>query len=219
MFTDRTDAATHLVSLLREHDVEPEVVVALPRGGVPLGRRVADAFSVPLAVVSVKKIGAPFNPEFALGAVTAGGADYVDERTVDRLGIDEARFAVARVRALREARERAASLGLDPARTARLVRGKRVVVVDDGLATGATVRASLAQLTAFGAGSVVVAVPVAAPDSVADLQDEGWEVLAVETPPHFRAVGQFYGSFDQVRDDEVRALLAAAPDERRGPAG
>lgn len=209
MFQNRLEAADRLVDLLADHDLDPEVVVAVPRGGVPIGRRVADAFGVPLVVVSVKKIGAPRDEEFAIGAVVADGTGFVDERTVLALGLDEETVARQRERALTAARERAAQLGLDPEETADRLRGKRVVVVDDGLATGATVRATCRYVRDVGAESYVVAVPVASPTSVADLADEGCKVLAVETPPHFGAVGQFYVSFDQVDDDEVAALLAS----------
>lgn len=216
MFENRTDAADRLVELLDEHHVDPEVVVAIPRGGVPIGRRVADAFGVPLVVVSVKKVSAPSNEEFAIGAVTDAGVEYVNEQAVDRLGIDEETVERQRKRAVDAARERAAQLGLDAEKTAAQVRGKRVVVVDDGLATGATARACCRHVRDLGAASHVVAVPVASPDSVADLQDEGCEVLAVETPRYFAAVGQFYESFTQVDDAEVAELLSGDGPHRRG---
>lgn len=208
MFQNRLEAADRLVDLLAAHDLDPEVVVAIPRGGVPIGRFVADAFDVPLVVVSVTKIGVPDNEEFAIGAVAADGTEYLDEQTVQALGLDEETVTRQHDRALAAARERADQLGFDPDETADHLRGKRVVVVDDGLATGATIRACCRYVRDCGAESYVVAVPVASPNSVADLGDEGYEVLAVETPPHFGAVGQFYVSFDQVDDDEVAALLA-----------
>lgn len=207
MFRDRLDAASQLVALLHEHDVPPEVVVAIPRGGVPIGRHVAEVFDVPLVVLSVKKVGSPFNPEFALGAVTDGGVVYVNEEAVDILGVDANTLDRACEEAVAEARERAARLELSIDDAEAAVRDKQVVIVDDGLATGATVRACCRQVDAFGAAGRLVAVPVAAPDSVTDLQDEGCTVIAVETPPHFAAVGQFYETFDQVEDDEVRAML------------
>lgn len=173
MFEGRLDAADRPVALLAEHDFDSEVIVAISRGGVPIGHRVAGAFGVPLVVLSVKKIGAPSNPECAVGAVTDGDVVYLDERAVRALGFD------------------------------------------DGLATGATVRACCRQVRALGATAQVVAVPVASPRSVAELWDEGWTMLAVETPPNFSAVSQFYVSFPQVGDDEVRALLSEADTRQR----
>jgi putative phosphoribosyl transferase len=210
MFRDRVDAAEQLVVLLHEHDVIPDVVVAIPRGGVPIGNRIAEAFGVPLVVLSVKKVGAPFNPEFALGAVTDGGVVFVDAETVEMLGIDSETVDLACEEALTAAKERSESLNLSLDAAAERIRGKSVVVVDDGLATGSTVRACCRQVHDLGATSHVVAVPVAAPDSVTDLQEEGCAVLAVETPPHFAAVGQFYESFPQVDDETVREILEEA---------
>lgn len=218
MFTDRIDAAEQLVALVREHDGVPDVVVAIPRGGVPIGARVAEAYDVPLVVLSVTKVGAPFNAEFAIGAVTDGGVVFVDTETVDALGLDSETVDLACEEALHEAKARAEHLGLSLDDAAEYIRGKSVLVVDDGLATGATVRACCRQVHDLGAASHVVAVPVAAPDAVIDLQAEGCPVVAVETPPHFRAVGQFYESFPQVDDEEVERLLAAAEERLGAPA-
>lgn len=216
MFRDRRDAAAQLVHLIHEHDIVPEVVVAIPRGGVPIGRQLADTFRVPLVVLSVKKVGAPYNPEFALGAVTDSGIVYVNDDAVDALGVDQVTLDQACETAVAAARARAELLGLSSADAAETLRGKLAVIVDDGLATGATVRACCKQVHAFGAADHVVVVPVASPDAVVELQDEGCSVIAVETPPHFMAVGQFYETFSQVDDDEVKALLSKRDLPKRG---
>lgn len=218
MFRDRSHAAELLVKLLEDHGVTPDVIAAIPRGGVPIGRAVADAFGVPLAVVVVKKIGAPDNPELALGAVTNDGTAYLNELVLDAFGLGPLDVEEATERSLAAARKRAEAYGIDADAMAALVTGKRVVVVDDGLATGATVRACCKQVMALGAASHVVAVPVADPDAVVEMQDEGCAVIAVETPPHFSAVGQFYESFAEVSDEEVAAMLDSAVGVRRGPA-
>jgi len=210
MFTDRTDAGRQLADLLEGHDVDADVVLAIPRGGLPLGRAVADALSVPLDIVVARKMGAPHNPELAIGAVAADGSAWINDDLVADLGVDEAYVEEKRREEATNAREKAERYRGD--RPEPDLAGKTVVVVDDGVATGATAIACLRQVAAAGADRVVLAVPVGAPDTVERLGSEADEVLCVETPPHFQAVGQFYEDFGQVTDEEAMAYLERGND-------
>jgi predicted phosphoribosyltransferase len=205
MFTDRTDAGRQLADLVEGHDVDADVVLAIPRGGLPLGRAVADALSVPLDVVVARKMGAPHNPELAIGAVAADGSAWINDDLVAELGVDEAYVEEKRREEATNAAEKAERYRGD--RSEPDLAGKTVVVVDDGVATGATAIACLRQVAAAGAERVVLAVPVGSPDTVERLGREADEVLCVETPPHFQAVGQFYDDFGQVTDEEAMAYL------------
>ncbi len=207
VFEDRTDAGRRLAAVLDDHDVEADIVLAVPRGGLPVGRVVADALGVALDIVSARKLGAPGNPELAIGAVAADGTVWLNESLVAELGVTDA-YVEERTRSEREVaagkveRYRGDRPPLD-------LRGKRVVVVDDGVATGATTTACITQVRKAGAARVVLAVPVASPGAAERLAAEADEVVCVETPPHFGSVGQFYESFPQVSDDEARASLDA----------
>ena len=204
-FRDRTDAGERLGDELRERGIDADVVLAIPRGGLPVGRAVADALDAPLDVVVASKIGAPDNPELAIGAVAGDGSVWLDEDLVRRLGVDESYVARERDRKMTAAREKARRYrdgGDQPVLT-----GKRVVVVDDGLATGATARAALGVVGAAGAERVVLAVPVGPPETVAALEPAADAVIALLTPSVFGAVGQFYQRFDQVSDAEAMGYL------------
>ena len=205
MFDDRADAGRQLADLIEGHDVEADLVLAIPRGGLPVGRAVADALAVPLDIVAARKLGAPGNPEFAIGAVASDGMVFLNDEYIDQLGVDESYVddAIERERA-------AAQEKVDRYRSERPpldLHDKTVVVVDDGVATGATTIACLRQIRAAGAARVVLAVPVGPPDTIERLGAEADEVLCVETPPSFMAVGQFYASFTQVSDDEAMRYL------------
>jgi predicted phosphoribosyltransferase len=204
-FTDRTEAGERLGEALRERGIDADVVLAIPRGGLPLGRAVADALDAPLDVVVAKKIGAPGNPEYAVGAVASNGSVWRNEDAFDHRGIDEEYFQRRREEVAETARrtvERYRDGGPDPD-----VAGKTVVVVDDGVATGSTVRACLQQLRDGDAGRVVLAVPVGPPDTVRALEDLADEVVCLVTPSRFMGVGGFYERFDQVSDEEAMAYL------------
>lgn len=206
MFADRTDAGAQLADLLDDHDVAADLVLAIPRGGLPLGRAVADRLGAPLDVVVASKMGAPGNPEYAIGAVASDGTAWLNDEAIANLDVSEAyveREREAEAEAARRKRERYRGDRPEPE-----LAGKTVVVVDDGVATGATARACLRQVAAAGAERVVLAVPVGPPDTVEALSEEADLVVAVETPPHFGAVGQFYRSFEQVSDEEAMAYLA-----------
>ena len=204
-FRDRTDAGEQLADALVAQDVEADIVLAIPRGGLPLGRAVADALEAPLDVVVAKKIGAPGNPEYAIGAVATDGSVWRNEDAIARTGADEDYFEREREREAQAAREKAERYRGD--RPEPDLTGKSVVVVDDGVATGSTARACLAQVEAAEPARTVLAVPVGPPDSIAELKSMADAVVCLETPRSFRGVGQFYGRFDQVTDEEAMAYL------------
>lgn len=204
-FADRADAGERLADALLERDVPADVVLAIPRGGLPLGRAVADALDAPLDVVVASKIGAPDNPEFAIGAVGSDGTTWLDEDTIDRAGVDEAYVEREREREARAAREKTRRYRDEEG--APDLRGQVVVLVDDGAATGSTAIAAARLARARGAERVVIAVPVAPPNTVRDLEAEAEEVVCLSTPDSFRAVGQFYDQFDQVTDEEAIEYL------------
>ena len=193
------------------------VVLALPRGGVPVAFEVARALGAPLDVLLVRKLGVPQQPELAMGAIAAGGVRVLHQAVVDALGItpDVIDAVAAREGAELARRERAYRSGRPPP----AVAGRTVVVVDDGLATGSTMRAAVAALRALQAGRVVVAVPVGARETCRQLAGEADEVVCVEAPDHFQAVGQWYDDFSPTTDEEIRDLLGPPPRStgRSGP--
>jgi predicted phosphoribosyltransferase len=204
MFTDREAAGEQLGSRLGDLDVAADLVLAVPRGGLPLGRAVADRLGVPLDIVAAKKLGAPGNPELAIGAAAADGSLYCNEDLIRRLGVDDEYVAAERERAARTARQKEATYRTgDPP----VLEGRRIVVVDDGLATGATAIACIRRVKAAGADAVVLAVPVGAPESVEEAEREADQVVVLETPPRFGAVGRHYRDFSQVTDEEAMAYL------------
>lgn len=212
MFRDRRDAGRQLAAALAYLADEPDVVVfAIPRGGVVVAAEVARSLRAPLDVVIPRKIGAPGNPELAIGAVAGDGAVVLNETVVGQLGVDEEYVEQEKTRQLEEIRRRKeAYLG---GRAEEQVAGKTVVVVDDGLATGSTALAAIRALGKQGPGKLILAVPVAPRDTVRRLSKEVDELVCLETPPFFYAVGQFYDDFYQTTDEEVVGLLAGASRE------
>lgn len=205
MFRDRADAGEQLAELVDGHDVDADIVLAIPRGGLPLGRAVADRLGVPLDVVVARKLGAPGNPELAIGAVASDGSAWLNDDLIARIGAADDYVERTRAAEAENAREkRARYRGADEPPD---LEGRTVVVVDDGVATGATTIACIRQVRSAGAARVVLAVPVGAPDTVERLRSEADEVICAETPPHFQAVGQFYGDFSQVTDEDAIGYL------------
>jgi predicted phosphoribosyltransferase len=206
MFRDRVDAGRQLAEVVDSHDIEADIVLAVPRGGLPVGRVVADRLGIPLDIVVARKIGAPWNSELAIGAVASDGTVWLNERLIDEFGVTEAYLDEQTERERRAAIEKRDRYraGRDPP----ALDGKTVLVVDDGVATGATTTACLKQVANAGAERVVLAVPVGPPTTAERLQRDADDVVFVETPPHFGAVGQFYDSFPQVSDEEAMALLS-----------
>lgn len=209
MFNDRAEAGKELAQLLQERGVEADIVLGIPRGALPVAREVADALDAQLDIVVAQKLGAPGNPEFAIGAVASDGSLWLNDDVVDRLGVTDEYIDRERDREAENAREKINRYRGD--RDDPDLTRKTVVVVDDGVATGATARACLRQVRDSNAARVILAVPVGSPDSLDDLQTEADDVIAVETPPTFRAVGQFYRRFDQVSDEEAIEYLRNAP--------
>jgi putative phosphoribosyl transferase len=218
-FTDRSDAGLRLAGRLRHLRGENVVVLGLPRGGVPVAAEVARALDAPLDVIVVRKVGVPFQPELAMGAVGEGGALVVNERVVRRAHIGEAEFAEIERRERAEVERRALQFRGDRPRLA--LEGRTALVVDDGIATGSTARAACQVARVLGAARVVLAVPVCSPDTARALRGEVDELVCLETPRWFSAVGQCYVDFRPTSDSEVTAVLGAArhvPAAGNGPA-
>jgi putative phosphoribosyl transferase len=205
-FKDRTEAGTQLGEALREREIDVDIVLAIPRGGLPLGRAVADVLDVPLDIVVASKIGAPGNPELAIGAVASDGSVWRNEEAFRGTGANEEYFEQEREREAENARQKADRYRGD--RSAPDLTGETVAVVDDGVATGSTVRACLQMLRETDAERIVLAVPVGPPDTVHELQELADEVVCLKTPSSFMGVGQFYERFDQVSDEEAMDYLA-----------
>jgi erythromycin esterase-like protein/predicted phosphoribosyltransferase len=217
-FRDRRDAGRALARLLKRYRGRDDVVVlALPRGGVPVAYEVATALQVPLDVFVVRKLGVPGHEEFAMGAIASGGGVVINDDVVRGLGIapaaiqqiadDEARELARREQAYREARPM------------EDVTGRTVILVDDGLATGSSMRAAILALRRLGPARIVVAVPAAPESTCQELAAEADEVVCATTPSPFFAVGQSYWDFSQTTDDEVRELLRAASTSRPPESG
>lgn len=215
-FADRVEAGERLAAALLERGVEADLVLAVPRGGLPLGRAVADALDTPLDVAVAKKVGAPGNPEYAIGAVAADGSVWRDEQAIAATRSDEGYFEREREVVAESASRKAARYR--GGRPAPDLAGRTVVLVDDGVATGATLRACIQQLRAAAAEHIVVAVPVGPPETVRELSALADTVVCLRTPSDFRAVGQFYDRFDQVSDGEAMAILGTGrpPDDSHG---
>ena len=204
MFENRETAGRSLAAKMQEEGVSPEIVLAVPRGGLPIGRAVADAFDVPLDIVAAKKLGAPGNPELAIGAVASDGSMWSNENLIERFGIDDEYVEAERKAAVETARQKVDTYrAWEPPDLHR----KRVAVVDDGVATGATIRACLAAVRNAGASEVILAVPVGPSDTLAALEAAADTVVAVERPEVFRAVGSHYREFGQVSDAEAQRYL------------
>jgi putative phosphoribosyl transferase len=212
LFRDRPDAGRRLAEKLR-HARAAGIVLALPRGGVPVAAEVAKTLGVPLDVFIVRKLGVPGHDELAMGAIASGGVRVMNTGVVDQLRIPAERIdAVAAREAEELVRRERAYRGERPPLA---VRGQRVILVDDGLATGATMRAAVKALRARNAGRIVVAVPVGAPETCDMLAAEADEVVCAVTPEPFLAVGYWYDDFTQTTDEEVRAILSRWSSDRR----
>jgi putative phosphoribosyl transferase len=205
-FRDRHDAGRQLARALERYAHQDNtVVLGLPRGGVPVAYEVARALDVPLDVFLVRKLGAPGHEELAMGAIATGGIRVINEQVRSMLRIPD--DALARVAAReQEELERRERVYRGDAPAPEL-RGRTVIVVDDGLATGSTMRAAAQALRVLEPRWLVVAVPVAAPETCDEFRDIVDDVVCVQTPERFQAVGLWYDDFSQTSDDEVRALL------------
>lgn len=216
MFIDRFEAGQRLARALASLRLESPVVLALPRGGVPVAWEVASMLEAPMDVLIVRKLGAPFQPEFGFGAIGEPGADgeqvvtIIDEHLRQRLGISD--VELDRIIATQEAELSRRIQQYRHGRDLPVLRGRQVILVDDGMATGSTARVAVAVLRKLGAERVIVAAPTASTDAIRVLREVADEVITVEQPEDFIAVGEHYQDFTQVTDDEVVRLLHTAVD-------
>lgn len=213
-FFNRTEAGRFLAESLSSYaNREDVIVLALPRGGVPVAAEVAKRLNAPLDVFVVRKLGLPGHPELAMGAIASGGARVFNGEVVNALRIsDEVIDAVSAEEFIElQRREKAYRAGRLPLE----LEGKTVIVVDDGIATGSTMLAAVAALRQLNAARIIIATPVVAASTYREMQRAADEVAAVMVPEHFYAVGQWYEDFSQTTDEEVRELLTQAA--RRQP--
>jgi putative phosphoribosyl transferase len=214
LFRDRADAGQVLAAKLMKYANRPNVVVlGLPRGGIPVAFEVARALHAPLDVFLVRKLGVPWQPEYAMGAIASGAIRVLNDEAIERLRIPEDVIeSVAREETDElERREKAYRDDQPPPN----LRGRTVILVDDGLATGSTMRAAIAAVRQLGPMRVVVAVPVGHRETCLEFEDEADEVICARMPEPFYGVGQWYGDFSQTTDDEVRDLLEQAAEWRQ----
>jgi putative phosphoribosyl transferase len=212
LFSDRRDAGRRLAEVLDCFAGDGPLVVALPRGGVPVGFEIAKALGAPLDILLVRKLGAPLNPEYGIGAIAEGGVRFIRRAEAELTGMSDRDLdeVVARELGELERRQRL----YRGKREAYPVEGRTVLMVDDGIATGGTAAVAAQALKSRGAAKVVLAVPVAPPGAEERLAGDFDEIVCLEHPPDFFGIGQFYADFRQVGDDEVIQLLAEAPVER-----
>jgi putative phosphoribosyl transferase len=205
LFADRADAGKRLAQALSAHVGKDAVVLAIPRGGVVVGYEVAKALALSLDVIIPRKIGAPNNPELAIGAMTEDGTILLDDRLVDYLNVSQ-----------EYVKEESEAQRAEIHRRLRLYRGdipypslkgREVILIDDGIATGSTMKAALASVRKRGAKSVIIAIPVGPPSTIRELEKEADRVVCLHAPEVFYAIGQFYGDFTQTQDEEVIRLL------------
>ncbi len=214
-FRDRIDAGGQLANALLGYKRQNPVVLALPRGGVPVAAEIAAALDAPLDLVLVRKIGVPFQPELAMGAIVDGSKPVVvrNDNVIRMAQVEESEFTAARDRELAEIeRRRKLYLGDRPHPE---LKGQTVIVVDDGIATGATTRAALRAIRMREPRKLVLAVPVAPTESLPELRSEADEVVCLEDYENFGAIGFFYEDFRQISDAEVIDLLAKHPIKSR----
>ncbi|GMQ95142.1 MAG: phosphoribosyltransferase [Patescibacteria group bacterium] len=209
MFKDRQDAGKKLAAKLTSYKGNPKaIVLGLPRGGVVVSHEIAEALGLPMDILVPRKISVPDNPEFAIGAVTENGEAVFDERALGLYGITQEYIDEEVEKEKKESARRLKTYR--GSRTPLDLHGKIAVIVDDGVATGATMRAAILSAKAGGAEKITVAVPVIARDSLALIQKEVDEVVYIAAPLLFGAVGTFYDEFPQTDDEEVIALMRSA---------
>jgi len=209
-FSDRVDAGRQLAGLLEGRVGPDAIVLALPRGGVPVAAEVARHLQLPLDVLLVRKLGVPGHEELAMGAIASGGVRVFNEDLLLRLAIEPEQVTRVEQAEQRELKRREQAYRGD--RPFPVLKDREILLVDDGLATGASMRAAIEALRQFQPARILVAVPVAPPETVADLESEADEVISQLTPAAFYGVGYWYDDFTQTTDDEVTALLAKHPE-------
>ena len=214
MFADRTQAGQLLAGSVEHLAGADPIVLGIPRGGVPVGYEVAVALGAPLDVIVVRKVGVPFQPELAMGAVGENGVRVVNEEMMRLARVSADDFAEVEKRERAEVQRRAA-IFRDGAEAVS-IEGRMVIIVDDGIATGSTARAALQIARARGAARVVLAVPVAAAETLESMRSDADEVIAIHAPSDLGAVGYYYRDFRQTTDADVVRLLGAARDPESG---
>lgn len=220
LFADRRHAGRQLAAALGKHELVRRgdtVVLALPRGGVPVAYEIATALDVPLAVFVVRKLGVPGHREFAMGAIASGGVRILNDEVVRDLGIPA--YAVEQVAEEEQRELQRRERMYNGTHPLPPLSGRTVIVVDDGLATGSTMRAAVQAVRKHEPAAIVAAAPVGAPDTCAALRAEADDVVCLRMPEPFQAVGRWYQRFDQTSDEEVRSLLDAAWARLPQPAG
>lgn len=208
-FEDRIDAGEKLARKLLKYKNDTDVIViGLPRGGVPVAFEVSQTLNAPLDIVCPRKIGAPMNKEYAIGAITETGEGILNQNVIEQMHIPQSYLDEEIAAQKKEARHRldAYRSGMPP----RNLSNHTVIIIDDGLATGSTMKAAIRSIKSEGAKKVIVAVPVAPPDSIEEIGKLVDEIICLEAPVFFQAVGQFYSDFSPTEDDEVIQLLKLA---------
>ena len=205
MFGNRVDAGRRLGALFKDRELKSVVVVGLPRGGVPVAFEIAREIGAPLDVIVVRKLGVPFQPEVAMGAIGEGGVRVIDHEVVAAAHVSDSDFAKIEQMERIELERRVVLFRRDHRRVSLFE--KTVIVVDDGIATGSTARAACLVAAANGAARIILAVPVAPREVVVELAEVADEVVCLEIPARFVAVGTWYADFDQTRDEEVVEIL------------
>jgi len=205
MFKDRIEAGKILSDALSEYKDKNSIVLAIPRGGVMVAYEVAKALNVPLDLIIPRKIGAPGQPELAIGAVTEDGTTILNQDILQYLRVSDEYIKEETGRQVEEIKRRMESYLGDKPRVS--IEGKVAILVDDGVATGATVRAAIASIRKRKPASIVLAIPVGPLDTIEELRREADEVICLMTPEPFFAIGQFYRSFEQTSDEEVIQIL------------
>jgi putative phosphoribosyl transferase len=215
-FRDRIDAGRALAAELESYLPDHPVVLALPRGGVPVGYEVARTLHAPLDVWIVRKVGVPWHPELGVGAVAEGGYVYLNQAILDHVGLSRDDLAEVVRAKQREVEERVRLFR--GGRSAPVLRNRTVIVVDDGIATGGTVRAAIRAIRAQNPKSIILAVPVASPDAIEALEPDVERIVCLVAPSDLYAIGVWYWDFTQVADDEVVRLLERSRSEQEAEA-
>ena len=217
-FTDRVEAGKRLASALTDFAGKNGIVLAIPRGGVVVGYEIAKALSLPLDVIIPRKIGAPDNPELAIGAMTEDGTIILDDNLITHIGVQRDYIKAESERQKHEIERRLKLYRQNEPYPS--LKGLDVIIVDDGIATGSTMKAALASVKNRGASTVTVAVPVGPPSTIKELKKQADRVVCLYAPEYFQAIGQFYTDFNQTTDEEVIQLLKQSKQKsREKPAG
>lgn len=204
-FSDRKDAGKQLASALTDFSFKEGMVLAIPRGGVVVGYEIASALNFKLDVIVPRKIGAPGNPELAIGAVTEDGTMILDDSLITYLGVSNEYIYQESERQKQEIQRRQNFYRQGVSEPE--IKDKNVIVVDDGIATGSTMKAALASVRNKGAATLTVAIPVGPPSTIKELKHQADNIVCLYTPEYFQAIGQFYSDFSQTNDEEVIELL------------